>query len=73
MQSQSIPHVDILKIDIEDAEGRIFSIDSHGWIKHIRTIAIEIHSPKSLEAVITATQQSNFSHQVYRSLHFFYR
>jgi FkbM family methyltransferase len=73
LQSQGLSQVDILKIDIEDGERALFSATQDGWIEHVRTIAIEIHSPPSLEAVKTVTRRHNFSHRLYRNLHFFCR
>ncbi|MGA2607489.1 MAG: FkbM family methyltransferase [Terriglobia bacterium] len=71
MQTQGISQVDILKIDIEDAERALFSTAQDSWLEHVRTIAIEIHSAPSLEAVQAATRRNNFSHRLYRNLHFF--
>jgi FkbM family methyltransferase len=73
MQRHGISQVDILKLDIEDAESALFSDASDGWLAHVRTIAMEIHSGPSLEAVLAATSRNNFSHRVYRNLHFFSR
>lgn len=71
LQSQGLSEVDILKLDIEDAERALFSSTRMSWLEHVRTIAIEIHSAPSLEAVQTATRRYNFSHHVCRNLHFF--
>jgi hypothetical protein len=73
LQSQGFSQVDILKLDIEDAERALFSTAQMSWLEHVRMIAIEIHSAPSLGAVQTATRRNNFSHQVYRNLHFFSR
>jgi FkbM family methyltransferase len=71
LQSQGISQVDILKLDIEDAELALFSCHKVSWLSNVRTIAIEIHSTSSLEAVQAATSRHKFSHRVYRNLHFF--
>jgi FkbM family methyltransferase len=73
MQSQGISTVDILKLDIEDAELGLFSSDCDSWLRQIRAIVMEIHSRSSLEAVVAATERQHFSHKVYRNLHFFSR
>lgn len=73
MQSQGISHVDVLKIDIEDAECALFATGQDSWLEHVRTIAIEIHSAASLAAVQAATRRKNFSERLYRNLHFFCR
>jgi hypothetical protein len=73
MQRQGISQVDILKLDIEDAELVLFSSTPDSWLGNVRTIAIEIHSAASLEAVRAATSRHKFSHRVYRNLHFFSR
>jgi len=39
MRSQGISMVDILKLDIEDAELGLFSADCDSWLSQIRTIA----------------------------------
>jgi len=71
MQCQGISQVDILKLDIEDAELALFSSPQDSWLSQVRTIAIEIHSASSLEAVQAATSRHKFSHRFYRNLHFF--
>jgi FkbM family methyltransferase len=73
MQSHGVSQVDILKLDIEDAERALFSPVQDSWVAHVRAIAMEIHSGPSLEAVLAATGRNNFSHRVYRNLHFFLR
>jgi hypothetical protein len=73
MRSQALTTVDVLKPDIEDAELSLFSTHYDNWLRQVRSIAIEIHSRSSLEAVIEATRRHRFSHRVYRNLHFFSR
>ena len=73
MQSQGISQIDILKVDIEGAERALFSTPQDEWIKHVRAIAIETHGPQCLEVVQAATRRNNFSHRIYRNLHFFCR
>lgn len=73
MRSHAVTTVDVLKLDIEDAELSPFSTQCDTWLSQVRTIAIEIHSRSSLEAVMAATRRHHFSHRVYRNLHFFSR
>ena len=73
MRSQGVSTVDVLKLDIEDAELSVFSGECDSWLSHVRTIAMEIHSRLSLDAVVAATRRHHFSHKVYRNLHFFCR
>jgi len=68
-----ISQIDILKMNIEGAENAIFSAPEDGWIGHVRTMVIAVHGPEGLAAVQAVTRRNNFSHRVYRNLHFFYR
>jgi FkbM family methyltransferase len=63
--------IDIFKCDIEDAEQVVFSAGCDEWLSRTHAIFIEIHSPSSLSAVVTATKRHNFSHRIYRDLHIF--
>jgi hypothetical protein len=65
--------IDIFKIDIEGAEIALFTGDCDTWLKKTRTIAIEIHSPEALEAVLTATKRNGFKSAIYRDLYFFWK
>jgi FkbM family methyltransferase len=65
--------IDIFKIDIEGAELALFTGDCDSWLKKTRTIAIEIHTPEALEAVLSATKRNGFKSAIYRDLYFFWK
>lgn len=44
MDQYRLPHIDILKIDIEGAEAKVFEGSAcHEWLPHVRLLAIELH------------------------------
>jgi FkbM family methyltransferase len=43
--SLGLPHIDILKIDIEGSEEDLFSETEQSWLPTISSIAIELHGP----------------------------
>ncbi len=43
MKKFRMPHIDILKMDIEGTEFNIFNEDDISWIKKVRVIIIELH------------------------------
>jgi FkbM family methyltransferase len=44
MQRHDIPHIDILKIDIEGSEKTVFeALDAHNWLRKVSIILIETH------------------------------
>ena len=53
--------IDILKLDIEGAEERLFSDGYTDWIDKVRTIIIEIHNPACEQAVLQATNGRCFA------------
>lgn len=42
MEDYDIEHIDVLKVDIEGAEKKIFQ-DGEGWLEHVGWIMIELH------------------------------
>ncbi len=45
IESLGLPHIDILKIDIEGSEENLFSESEQAWLPSISNIAIELHGP----------------------------
>ena len=59
MREYQIPHIDILKIDIEGAEFEVFNASSH-WIGSVDTIIAELHDrlkPGCEQSFATATSE----------------
>lgn len=54
--------IDLLKIDIEGAEEHIFRADSSNWLRRVRNICIELHSPSCRESFFTALSGFNYCH-----------
>lgn len=44
--SLGLPTIDILKVDIEGSELEVFGNEAAGWLKSVRNIAIELHTPE---------------------------
>ncbi|WP_075087181.1 FkbM family methyltransferase [Verrucomicrobium spinosum] len=65
MEQHEMPHIDILKVDVEGAEKAIFSAAAP-WIRKVRQFAIEFHDRKvpgcraSFEAVVSAAESECF-------------
>jgi FkbM family methyltransferase len=45
-----VPHIDILKIDIEGAERTVFQDSARLWLDRVRVIAIELHDDECARA-----------------------
>lgn len=60
LRSQGLTWVDLLKIDIEDYEQRVF-VGSCDWLAQVSVLLIEIHSPASYAAVRRAVRAQHFS------------
>jgi FkbM family methyltransferase len=44
MQRNNIPHIDILKVDIEGSETTVFeALDAQNWLRKVRVILVETH------------------------------
>jgi FkbM family methyltransferase len=54
------PVVDILKIDIEGAESTLFGEDAERWLKCVRNLCVEIHSPEAASIVEQALRGFQF-------------
>jgi len=57
--------VDLLKCDIEGAERELFA-DCSGWIRRVRSIAIEVHAPYTPEQFLEDVRRGggHFAHRV---------
>jgi FkbM family methyltransferase len=60
LQQSGFDIIDILKLDIEGAEERIFSDESDEWLKKVTAIIIETHGKDCEEAVFKATSRHDF-------------
>jgi FkbM family methyltransferase len=65
--------IDLLKIDIEGAEGSLFSHDPDEWIERTSAIVIEIHSEQAQRTVYDALERHQFRSWRNRDLHVFVR
>jgi hypothetical protein len=54
------PVVDILKIDIEGAESTLFGEGAERWLKCVRNLCVEIHSPEAASIVEQALRGFQF-------------
>jgi FkbM family methyltransferase len=52
--------IDLLKLDIEGSEERLFSRGYEGWIGRVGKLIVETHGPRSREAVLAATESRGF-------------
>jgi len=63
-----IDSIDILKLDIEGAEGSVLNKSSNHWLSLIKMIIIEIHSEALLLSISKVMQENEFKMFQYRSL-----
>lgn len=68
MEKYLIPHVDILKMDIEGAEGAIFKDRPEEWLKKTDVLIIEIHSVELLSQISDVLEANGFSMTQHRSV-----
>jgi FkbM family methyltransferase len=73
MRLWDIQTVDIFRCDIEGAEAEIFSKGSLEWLRQVRCVVIETHSPGCLAAVSKPLQEFGFGIRSYRNLQYFLR
>ena len=66
-----IPRIDILKVDIEGAEGSVFETALDEWIDRVGMIMMEIHTPQLEKMICEALRARGFSMERYRSLWYF--
>ena len=53
-------HIDILKIDIEETEQLLFSLNYTKWLNRVKNIVIELHSKKCEEIFFNALSGYNY-------------
>jgi FkbM family methyltransferase len=46
LEKYSIAHIDVLKLDIETSEKKLFSDNFEAWLKQVKTLIIELHDWK---------------------------
>jgi len=68
LEYYSIPYVDILKMDIEGAEGSIFSYNPEAWLNHIGVLIVEIHGSQNQALISRVLSKNRFSMKRYRSI-----
>lgn len=54
-------HIDLLKLDIEGSEERLFSSGCSNWIGHVKKMMVEPHGERCREAVSAAAKDCGFS------------
>jgi len=65
LEISGVPRVDLLKIDIERAEAKVFSGLDLGWLTSVNTIAIELHDAECEEIFFEAL--AHFDYELRRS------
>lgn len=68
LERYSIPHVDILKMDIEGAEEAVFLSQPEAWLSRIDLLILEIHGPHIKSLVSRVLRENGFSMKQYRSI-----
>jgi FkbM family methyltransferase len=54
-----IHQVDLIKIDIEGSEKKVFS--NSEWLRHVHQLILEVHSPQDEEICLRTLQENNFT------------
>lgn len=65
LQKSNFRNIDILKIDIETAEKKLFSENYENWIGKVKNIVIELHNPECEEVFFKA--MSGFDYDLSKS------
>jgi FkbM family methyltransferase len=68
IEQYSIPHIDILKMDIEGAEEAIFSSNPETWLNRVDILIIEIHGSHIIPMITRVLTDNGFSMKQYRSI-----
>lgn len=58
--SLSLPHIDILKIDIEGSEENLFAETEHTWLPHVANIVIELHGSAQRKVFFAALSKYHY-------------
>jgi FkbM family methyltransferase len=64
----SIPHINILKMDIEGAEEMIFLESPERWLQKVDVLLIELHGDRIEKLVQNVLSRNGFSFRKYRSI-----
>lgn len=67
MNKYEMPHIDILKLDIEGSEKEVFESDVESWLPQTRLLIIELHDrmkPGCSKAVFKAIDKYDFSFDI---------
>jgi FkbM family methyltransferase len=68
LDQYSIPHLDILKMDIEGAEEAIFGLNPEKWLSRIDLLIVEIHTSHVIPLISKILTENGFSMKQYRSI-----
>jgi len=60
LQRSDKQRIDLLKLDIEGSEERLFSSDYSDWIGHVKTMVVEPHGQRARDAIFSATKGLSF-------------
>ena len=72
MKEYQIPHIDILKMDIEGAESDVFSAPYEDWLVNTSLIIMELHGKEAQSVVQRAMARCEFEMVKYRSVVYCY-
>ena len=62
IEMSGFPQVDLLKIDVEGAEAKIFCADVSNWLSRVRNLCIELHGQECQDAFFSALASYDFEH-----------
>jgi FkbM family methyltransferase len=68
LDKYKIQYLDILKMDIEGAEEKIFSSLTENWINRVGLLIIEIHGSHVEKMILKVLKNYNFKVKRYRSV-----
>ena len=68
LEQFAIPHLDILKMDIEGAEKEIFRHAPEQWLQYVDMILLEIHGNDIEQIVSAVLRRNNFTMTRHRSV-----
>jgi len=75
LQQQGWTHADVVKLDIEGSEKKVFESNYESWLPHVKVLIIELHDrmqPGCSETVLAALSNYHFSSEVKGENHIFY-
>lgn len=64
IEMSGFEQVDILKIDIEEAEAAVFSADISSWAGRVRNLCIELHGQRCRDVFFHAMEHYDYNHSV---------